>query len=91
MKKSHLTLKKLEQKVCQLFSVVLGVLNNILKVYQNLTTEKVLFSRWRSRWPKKCVIKFELIIILGWDWMKNIDLIFHNRLFTLRKAYIYFG
>ena len=41
MKKRHLTLKKLQQKVSQLFFVALGILNNILKVYQNLT--KVLF------------------------------------------------
>ena len=46
MKKKPLTLKKFQQKVSQLFFVVLGVLNNILKVYQNLTTRKVLFSRW---------------------------------------------
>ena len=45
MKKRHLTLKKFQQKVSQLFFVVLGALNNILKVYQNLTTRKVSFSR----------------------------------------------
>jgi len=32
--------------------VVLGVLNNILKVYQSLTVRKVYFSRWRLRWPR---------------------------------------
>ena len=49
--KTHLTLKKLQQKVSQRFIVVLGVLDNISKVYLNLTMQKVLFSRWRPRWP----------------------------------------
>ena len=44
MKKNHLTLKKLQQKVSQWFIVVLGVLNNISKVYQNLTLQKVYFQ-----------------------------------------------
>ena len=35
MKKKHLTPKKMQQKVFQQFFVALGVLNNILKVYQN--------------------------------------------------------
>ena len=43
--------EKLLQKVSQRYIVVYGVLNNISKVYQNLTMQKVLFSRWRPRWP----------------------------------------
>ena len=49
--KTHLTLKKLQQEVSQRFIVALGVFINISKVYQNLTVQKVLFSRWRPRWP----------------------------------------
>ena len=41
MKKTHLTLKKLQQKVSQRFIVVLGVLNKISKVYPNLTMQKI--------------------------------------------------
>jgi hypothetical protein len=46
-----LTPKKLLQKVFQLILLVLGVLCNILKVYQNLSPGKVFFSRWHPRWP----------------------------------------
>ena len=46
MKKRYLTLKKLQEKVSQLFFVALGFLNNILKVIQKSTTRKVFFSRW---------------------------------------------
>ena len=46
MKKRHLTLKNLQEKVYQLFFVVSGVLNNISKVDQNLIPENVKISRW---------------------------------------------
>ena len=39
------------QKVFQRFSVVFEVLNNILKILENRTFGKVLFSKWRPRWP----------------------------------------
>ena len=29
-----------------------GVLNNISKVYQDLTMQKVSFSRWRPKWTQ---------------------------------------
>ena len=49
MGKTHLTLEKLPQKVSQRFIVVLGVLNNISKVYQNLTMQKFqLFAHQSS-------------------------------------------
>ena len=51
MKKIRLTLKKLLQKVFWWLSVVSYVSNNILKVYQSLTTGKGQISRWRPRWP----------------------------------------
>ena len=46
MKKRHLTLKKLQENVSQLFFVVSGVLNNISKVHQNLITENIKILRW---------------------------------------------
>ena len=39
----------MQQKVSQRFIVVLGVLNNISKVYQNLTMQKVLFFKVASK------------------------------------------
>ena len=41
-----LKLKKLQQKVSQLFTVDSGVHNNILKVYPSPTSLKALFSKW---------------------------------------------
>ena len=48
--KKALNPKKLIQKVFQWILVVLGVLNNILKIYQNLPHRKPPFSKWRPRW-----------------------------------------
>ena len=46
MKKRHLTLKKLQEKVSQWFIVVTGMLNKVSKVHQNLITGNVKISRW---------------------------------------------
>ena len=46
MKKRHLTIKKLQEKVSQWFIVVSGGLDNISKVHQNLITGNVKISRW---------------------------------------------
>ena len=46
MKKTPLTYKKLQEKVFHLILLDIGVLYNILKVYQNRTGGKVFFSRW---------------------------------------------
>ena len=48
-----MTPKKLQQKVSLLIPLGLGVLYNILKVYQSRAPGKVCFSRWRPRWPPK--------------------------------------
>ena len=66
MGKKHKSLKKLLQKVSQYFFVVLGVFNNILKVYQNLPTRNVFFSRWRPRWAKGFKIA-KLLHVLTWQ------------------------
>ena len=42
---------KLSLKVFLQIVVVLNIKNNILKIQENLSTEKLLFSRWRPRWP----------------------------------------
>ena len=55
MKNNHLTVKKLLQKVLLQILVAFHVLFNILKVYQNPTSGKVCFSRWRPRWPPKLI------------------------------------
>ena len=69
--------KKLLQKVFQRFSVVFDVLNNILKILENRTFGKVLFSKWRPRWPplhlngNKSVIVCRRVVILvstPWFW-----------------------
>ena len=69
--------KKLLQKVFQRFSVVFDVLNNILKILENRTFGKVLFSKWRPRWPplhlngNKLVIVCRRVVILvstPWFW-----------------------
>ena len=52
MKKKGLTPKKLIQKVFQWILVVFGVLNNILKVYQNIPPRKPSFPRWRPKWRR---------------------------------------
>ena len=62
----ELRVKKLQQKVSQLFFVVLGVFNNILKVYQSLPTRNVFFSRWRLRWAKGFKIA-KLLHVLTWQ------------------------
>ena len=46
-----LTPNKLLQKVFQRIWVVFNIINNILKVPQNPTSGKLLFSKWRPRWP----------------------------------------
>ena len=50
-KKNTPTPQKLQQKVFQRFLVVFDLRNNVLKVDQNQRFEKLLFSRWRPRWP----------------------------------------
>jgi len=51
--KYSLTPKKLLQKLFQLILLGFSVLYNILKVYQNRSLRKVLFSRWRPICPPK--------------------------------------
>ena len=53
MENTPSTPKKLLQKVSQLILVGVSALYNIIKVYQSRTPGKVLFSRWRPRWPPK--------------------------------------
>ena len=60
MKKKGLTPKKLIQKVFQWILVVFGVLNNILKVYQNIPPRKPSLQR-----------NFQLILVLL-DMLMNI-------------------
>ena len=50
--KKGLTPKKCIQKVFQWILVVFGVLNNILKVYQNIPPRKPSFPRWRPKWRR---------------------------------------
>ena len=47
--------QKMLQKVSQLILLGFSVLYNISKVYQSRTPGKVFFSRWRPRWPPKCL------------------------------------
>ena len=69
--------KKLLQKVFQRFLLVFDVLNNIQKILENRTFGKVLFSKWRPRWPplhlngNKSVIVCRRVVILvstPWFW-----------------------
>ena len=46
-----LTPNKLLQKVFQRIWGVFDIITNILKVPQNPTSGKLLFSKWRPRWP----------------------------------------
>ena len=46
-----LTPNKLLQNVFQRIWVVLDIISNILEVPQNPTSGKLLFSKWRPRWP----------------------------------------
>ena len=57
--------KKIVTKVFSVFFVLLGVFNNILKVYQNLPTRNVFFSRWRPRWAKG--FKIAKLHVLTWQ------------------------
>lgn len=45
-KNSPLTYNKLQQKICEQFLSLLGVLIDSKKVYQNLITRSVLVSEW---------------------------------------------
>ena len=60
MKKRHLTLKKLHEKISQWFIVISGVLNNISKVHEN-----VKISRWLppvfffDRFKKNNCVRFD--------------------------------
>ena len=45
MEKRHPTLKKLQEKVSQRFLLVLGVLNNILKVLKKSSARNMIFSQ----------------------------------------------
>jgi hypothetical protein len=51
MNKNSLTPNKLQQKVCQRFLLILGIVNNIYKIEENSTFGNWSFSRWRPRWP----------------------------------------
>ena len=73
--KKHPNPNKLQQKVFQRFLIVFDLGNNILKVYPNRRFGKLLFSRWRPRWPpipkhghKSLIIHPRDIILVSIPW-----------------------